>query len=167
MSRLKIGALARQAGVTVKTIRFYDQIGLLPPAERTSSGYRLYSEREVARLLFIRKAVLVGLSLDEVREILRLYDQGQPCCPHARAIIQVKIEDLSQRIAKLNAFRDDLVHLLGTPVPLSDSSKICPIIEHGSEDVQAPERKNGIISPHSEDESPRFWSKYQHRKAGH
>ena len=91
MHTLRIGQVARRVGVTVKTVRFYDEMGLLPPARRTPAGYRLYSEREVARLAFIRKAVCVGLSLEEVRELLSLYDQGQPCCPQVRATIQHKV----------------------------------------------------------------------------
>jgi DNA-binding transcriptional MerR regulator len=75
---LTIGRLSSLAEVDVATVRFYERSGLVRAQERTSSGYRLYSRNSLARVQFIRRAREIGYSLDQIRQILRLYDQGGP-----------------------------------------------------------------------------------------
>jgi DNA-binding transcriptional MerR regulator len=79
---LKIGDLAKLSGATTKTIRYYELLGLLPEPQRTDSGYRLYDEKDVERLVFIRKAKGLGFSLTEIKETLALYDSKQDPCIH-------------------------------------------------------------------------------------
>ncbi len=74
---MRIGELGERLGVNTKTIRYYESIGLVPEPERTSSGYRIYSEADVERLVFIKSAQRLGLALDEVREILALRERGR------------------------------------------------------------------------------------------
>ena len=74
---LKIGELAKRSGATTKTIRYYELLGLLHEPERTDSGYRLYEEKDVERLTFIRKAKSLGFSLTDIGETLTLYDSQQ------------------------------------------------------------------------------------------
>ena len=77
---MRIGQLAAQAGYAVRTIRFYEQSGLLPVPERTSGGYRDYDQDALTRLRFVRSAQALGLSLAEIAEVLRIRDyQGPPC----------------------------------------------------------------------------------------
>jgi DNA-binding transcriptional MerR regulator len=73
---MQIGALAKKAGVNPRTIRYYEHIGVLPPAERTASGYRQYSDEDLERLAFIRNAQASGVMLDEIKEVLAFRDRG-------------------------------------------------------------------------------------------
>ena len=108
---MKIGELAREAGTTVKTIRFYEDTGLLPAAPRTESGYRIYGTDDVDRLEFIRKAKHLGMSLDEVRGVLQLSDRDEPTCVHVRALLDEKIGRLEQVVRDLQEFRVELTAL--------------------------------------------------------
>lgn len=134
---LTIGELGRRVGVPAKTVRYYDLVGLLPPAGRTPAGYRVYGEREVARLAFIRKAKQVGLSLDAIRDLLALYDQGARPCHEVRAAIERKIAQLDCQIAELIAFRDDLVRLRDVAETAAAlPGAICPIIERAGDSLR-------------------------------
>ena len=77
---MRIGELAARFGLNPKTIRYYEEIGLLKRADRTESGYRLYTRQDVERLGFIRRAKMLGLSLDEIRDILSVQQKGSPPC---------------------------------------------------------------------------------------
>ena len=88
---LRIGQLAAEFGLNPKTIRYYEAIGSLPPPERTDAGYRLYTDADVERLRFIGKAKLIGLSLDEIREIFRLRSNGEPPCGCVLSMLDQKV----------------------------------------------------------------------------
>ncbi|MBI3962548.1 MAG: heavy metal-responsive transcriptional regulator [Deinococcus sp.] len=103
-----IGKLAEQLDLNPKTIRYYEQVGLLSAPKRTESGYRLYGKEDANRLRFIKKAKAMGLSLEEIKEIIDLRQEGQTPCRHVRALLAAKIADLDQRIQALTVFRDDL-----------------------------------------------------------
>lgn len=103
-----IGELSQASGVPTKTIRYYEDIGLLPLPARTDSGYRSYDEVAVGRLGFIRAAQTVGLSLGEIRETLAFRDRGEVPCAHVTELIERHAADLSERIAALEAMRRDL-----------------------------------------------------------
>ena len=75
---MKIGEVARLAGVPTKTLRYYEDIGLLSPAGRTSSGYRLYGWRELEQIEFIRRAKLMGLTLEQIRDLVEVAEEGMP-----------------------------------------------------------------------------------------
>ncbi len=77
---MRIGELADRVGVNTKTIRYYESIGLMPEADRSPGGYRIYDETDRKRLLFIRTARRFGLSLDEIAEILAFRERGKPPC---------------------------------------------------------------------------------------
>jgi MerR family transcriptional regulator, copper efflux regulator len=108
---VRIGELADRAGVSAKAIRYYERIGVLPPAARTGSGYRSYEEAAVARLRFIRAAQAVGLRLGEIRGVMAFRDRGEPPCDHVRALIERRSAELSARIAELERLRADLDRL--------------------------------------------------------
>ncbi len=108
---MRIGELSGQTGVSTKTIRYYEDIGLVPAPARTSSGYRDYDGDAQRRLALIRAAQSVGLSLGEIREVLAFRDRGQAPCSHVAQLIQRHAEDLSERIAALEAMRRDLERL--------------------------------------------------------
>jgi MerR family copper efflux transcriptional regulator len=122
-----IGKIAGSAGVSVDTVRFYERTGLLPRAQRTASGYRLYAEATVDRLRFIRQAKMLGFSLEDIAELLHLHDGGGSRRA-VRGIAQRRLAEVERRIADLERMRATLAHLVGE---CSGSGTVhgCPIIE--------------------------------------
>lgn len=102
---MRIGEAAAAAGMTAKTLRFYEDRGLLPTAERAPNGYRDYSEEMVTRLEFIRRGRTAGLALAQIREILQLRDAGRVPCQHVRELLAKELADLDTQIAELTALR--------------------------------------------------------------
>ena len=108
---MRIGEVAERAGVTTKTIRYYEQIGLLPDAPRTESGYRTYGADTVDRIGFIRDAQATGLSLTEIESILELKAHGQQSCEHTRSLLRRHIDEIDAQLSRLAAARRTLVDL--------------------------------------------------------
>jgi DNA-binding transcriptional MerR regulator len=136
---MRIGELAARFGLNPKTIRYYEEIGLLPRAGRSDSGYRHYDSRDVERLSFIRRAKTLGLSLNEIRDILSRQQKGSPPCGQVLDLIDLKIRAIDQRMADLAAFRAELVTLRTTwadehkHLHAAPSAGICPVIEQQTE----------------------------------
>jgi MerR family transcriptional regulator, copper efflux regulator len=105
---MKIGELAANSGVTTKTIRFWEEAGVLPSPARTPSGYRDYEPAVVDRLTFIRHAQSAGLSLDQIRRVLGIGDSGDRPCEHVTQLITERLADVDARIADLRATRAHL-----------------------------------------------------------
>ncbi|MBC7541209.1 MAG: heavy metal-responsive transcriptional regulator [Candidatus Sericytochromatia bacterium] len=103
-----IGDAAKQVNMSVKTIRYYEGVGLLGEPQRSDSGYRLFYDTDIQRLTFIKGAKALGLSLTEIKETLGLWAQGIRPCGHVEALLAEKLTDLDRRIAELTAFRDGL-----------------------------------------------------------
>jgi DNA-binding transcriptional MerR regulator len=102
---MQIGTLAETIGVSTKTIRFYEQRGLLPPPPRTVGGYRDYPPAAARRLRFIRDAQGAGLALAEIREILALRDSGQAPCAAVAALVAEHLDQIERRLADLRGTR--------------------------------------------------------------
>ena len=101
-----IGQLAKQCEVSSDTLRFYEKNGLLEPAARSESGYRLYSEENLSRVNFILRAKTIGLSLDEIRELLDIrLEASQHSCAEVKAITQAKLDEVDIKIAELARIR--------------------------------------------------------------
>lgn len=109
---MTIGQVARSAGAKVQTVRYYEEIGLLPPAPRTAGGQRLYDEGARKRLAFIRHARGLGFPLEAVRELLRLADHPEAPCDEADLIAARQLEAVEQRIAQLLSLRHELGRML-------------------------------------------------------
>jgi DNA-binding transcriptional MerR regulator len=103
--RLAIGDRARQTGTKVNTIRFYEDIGLLPHASRTASGRRSYDAPDVRRLSFIRHGRELGFSVAEIRSLLALADEPDRDCGEAAAIARRHLKDIETRLARLETLR--------------------------------------------------------------
>lgn len=101
---LKIGEVAQRAGVGPKAIRFYEGRGLIAPPARGANGYRLYSLEIVDVLRFIKQAQGLGLTLDEIKEIVAIRRGGRPPCAHVHALLKRKADELERKL-------DDLLHL--------------------------------------------------------
>ncbi len=128
---MRIGELADRVGVNPKTIRYYESIGLLPEPERTSSGYRNYDDADETRLVFIKTAQHLGLSLDEVSEVLKLRDAGTAPCEHVRGVLREQVRAITKRIAELRRLRDELRRLDAVIDDLPEvEGAMCRIIDH-------------------------------------
>lgn len=128
---MRIGELADQLGLNPKTIRYYESIGLLPEPDRTPSRYRDYDERTAELLTFIKTAQRLGITLDEIGEILALREQGQPPCGYVRQVLRRQVDEIDERIAELRHLRKELVALDVAADQLPDAGPgRCKLIEH-------------------------------------
>jgi Cu(I)-responsive transcriptional regulator len=109
---LTIGSLARKTGTKVQTIRYYEQIGLMPEPGRTEGGQRRYGDDELDRLAFIRHARQLGFSLEAIRELLDLSDHPHRPCLEADAIARRQLKQVEQRLARLEALRTELKRMV-------------------------------------------------------
>ena len=100
---LAIGALSRQTGTKVQTIRYYEQIGLMNEAGRTSGGQRRYFEKDLDRLAFIRHSRQLGFSLDSIRELLELSDNPSRSCAEVDSIARRQLRQVEQRLKRLHS----------------------------------------------------------------
>jgi MerR family transcriptional regulator, copper efflux regulator len=126
MDSIGIGTLARRAGVSIDTIRYYERGGLLAPKARLASGYRRYSELEVARLRFIRRAQALGFSLKEVKQLLTLSNLRD--VSRIKRAAQEKLTDVEERIASLERVRKGLASLIAA-CPGHGRAADCPILK--------------------------------------
>lgn len=108
---MQIGEVARQVGVATSAIRFYEDAGLLPEPDRTSSGYRDYEPSVVDRLAFIRAGQAVGLTLSELSDVLEIRDAGEAPCRHVADLIDTRLGEIDQRMKDLRRLRRDLSDL--------------------------------------------------------
>jgi DNA-binding transcriptional MerR regulator len=105
---LKIGELAKQTGLSIDTIRFYEKEGLLRHPLRTEGGFRLFSPDDFDRLLFIRKAQELGFSLNEIQELLVLREDRLHACTHVRDLLTQKLTAVREKIAELRSLEQTL-----------------------------------------------------------
>lgn len=130
---MKISELAARGGSTAKTIRFYEQEGILPEPDRTSGGYRDYGPEFVDLLQFIRRAQAAGLSLREVGQVLAIRDRGDAPCSHVRTVLAERLDRVRAQIAELVTLEVHLEALLahardGKPTA-HDQASVCWILE--------------------------------------
>ncbi len=128
---MRIGELAKTAGVTPDTIRYYEREELLPSPQRTESGYRDYGPEVTEDLLFIKKAQALGLKLSDVREVLEISSGGKPPCEHVRATVSARLVEVEERLRELRALRatlrETLERLDRAPAPKAGCR--CAVIE--------------------------------------
>jgi MerR family transcriptional regulator, mercuric resistance operon regulatory protein len=121
------GALAAEAGCNIETIRYYEQIGILPPPPRSAGGHRLYGQALAKRLHFVRRSRDLGFTLEEIRELLRLVDRGSYTCAQVEALARDHVQDIRGKIADLKRLKTVLEAMTarcgGGEVPE------CPIID--------------------------------------
>ncbi len=129
MNSLKTGELARQAGVNVETLRFYEREGLLPEPPRRTSGYREYPPDTVQRIRFIQRGKELGFTLREIKGLLELRVDPDTTCVELRDQATEKVADVKQKIVDLKAIERALRKLINTcsgSGPVDD----CPILKH-------------------------------------
>lgn len=111
---LMIGDLAKRTGTKVNTVRFYEQIGLLPEAPRTSAGRRTYSETDVIRLGFVRRTRQLGFSIDEIRTLLDLTRDGENDCDGVDQIAKRQLAEIDRKITDLKTLRAELAAVIAS-----------------------------------------------------
>jgi MerR family copper efflux transcriptional regulator len=124
---MNIGRAAEQSGVSAKMIRYYESIGLIPAGARTDAGYRTYRENDVHTLRFIKRARTLGFSLEQIRDLLSLWQNPARASADVKAIAQQHVEQLQQRIRELSEMRNTLAHLAQTCA--GDNRPDCPILQ--------------------------------------
>jgi MerR family mercuric resistance operon transcriptional regulator len=135
LETFSIGTLSTRSGVNIETIRYYERIGLLAKASRSSGGYRLYRSADVDRLAFIRRARDLGFSLDEVRRLLDLADQKSRSC---RRVHDIAVDHLAEVRAKISDLRR-MERVLATLVTACARGTMpdCPLLETLAQDSSA------------------------------
>lgn len=129
---MRIGQLAQETGTTTKTIRYYEQIGLIPEPERTPSGYRDYDPAAGQQLRFIQSAQAAGLSLSEIQTVIKIGATDRSTCEHVEGLLQDKIAEVDDRLRSLEAAKNELARLLNHAQVLQPSEcgdgTICHIL---------------------------------------
>jgi MerR family transcriptional regulator, copper efflux regulator len=131
---LQIGEIAKQSGLPVKTIRYYEDIGLLgSTAERSPSGYRLFHPGVLNRLAFIKRAQSLGLSLAEIADLLAVHDQGQLPCEEVKEHLEMKLMAIAAQIEALETLQSELTGILSAwqeqPPAHRIAQTICPNLQ--------------------------------------
>jgi DNA-binding transcriptional MerR regulator len=127
---LRIGQLASMLGLNAKTIRYYESVRVLPTPQRTPAGYRVYGTADISRLKFILKAKRIGLTLEEIREILTLQKEGQQPCAHVLELADRKVAAIDEKLRALQELRHELTSLrLDAGKLLQQEGTVCNLIE--------------------------------------
>jgi DNA-binding transcriptional MerR regulator len=135
----QLGEVSHRLGLNPQTLYFYERIGLIPPPQRSEAGYRLFSQSDVDRLTFITRAKSLGLSLDEIKDILSLKSGQELTCKALHERLSKKVQDIEEKIRQLQSLQNELVPLLEqcqTNFNHPDPTHQCVALEQGSKDSQ-------------------------------
>lgn len=124
---MNIGQAANASGMPAKTIRYYESVGLIPPAERTRSGYRVYGETDIHTLRFIRRARELGFSVETVERLLALWQDRKRSSSDVKSVALRHAEALERKIAEMQAMKRTLLHLAAHCH--GDERPDCPILD--------------------------------------
>ncbi len=124
---MNIGAAAQRTGLAAKTIRYYEEIGLIPRARRTESGYRAYSEADVQTLRFVQKARSLGFPVKDVGALLTLWQDRGRASADVKAVALAHVDEIDRKIAELEAMRQTVLHLAERCH--GDDRPDCPILD--------------------------------------
>jgi DNA-binding transcriptional MerR regulator len=126
---LQIGEVAKKAGVSVDTVRYYERLKLLPAAPRTSGGYRVFTSDAIDRVTFIKQAQELGLSLDEIGVLVA--NNGRSECRNVRDLLKAKLDEVDDRMEKMACFRSRLAQYLSeceSELERRPDSSQCPVV---------------------------------------
>lgn len=133
---VKIGELSKASGLPIKTIRYYEELGLIQVVKRTPGGFRLFEEKmTVMRLRFIKQAQALGMSLEEIKEFLKVRDRGELPCHDVKQKLEDKVAQIDDQIQALQHLQTQIKSLLAGADPILETppdDRICPIIQNDS-----------------------------------
>lgn len=136
---LRIGELSNLTGTSAKTIRYYEEIGLLPQPQRAENGYRLYDKADAERLQFIRRARTLDFALDDIDEVLAFRERDEPPCRYVMDLMARRIEEIEARLRDLEQIRDELksLHSAGQDLPEDVLMRacVCHLIQTGIDET--------------------------------
>jgi len=124
---LNIGEVAEKSGVPPKTIRYYEDVGLIPPARRTESGYRHYNDRDLETLRFVQRARSLGFSVKDVGALLALWHDSARASAEVKALAADHVREIDRKLAELKSMRRTLVDLMDRCH--GDDRPDCPILD--------------------------------------
>jgi len=124
---MNIGQAAAASGVSAKMIRYYESIALIPPGKRSDAGYRVYGDNDLHALRFVKRGRSLGFSLDQIRDLLSLWQNKERASADVKTIAMGHVAELNQRIAELTEMRDTLQTLAGCCH--GDHRPDCPILQ--------------------------------------
>jgi MerR family transcriptional regulator, mercuric resistance operon regulatory protein len=126
-----IGALSRDTGCHIETIRYYEKLGLLPEPQRSAGGHRLYNKTHLKHLTFILKARSLGFSLDKTRELLSLSENSHSSCSEALMLVEANLEAVGEKMVELQRIKEALLVMAGDCKDCCPSAKApeCTIVE--------------------------------------
>lgn len=124
---MNIGIAAERSGVPAKTIRYYESVGLIQPADRTVAGYRVYGKQDVETLRFVQRARSLGFSVEEVGNLLALWRDRSRSSAEVKALARHRVEDIDRKVAELTEMRETLLHLMERCH--GDARPDCPILQ--------------------------------------
>ncbi len=127
MKTYRIGEISSKLELSVDTLRYYEKIGLLPPVTRNAAKIRLYTDQDISRLRFIRRAQKMKFSLAEIGELLRFRDNPVTAKPNVRKLVVAKLSEIDSQLAALQALRNELKPLVSQ---CEEQMDCCPIIEN-------------------------------------
>lgn len=125
---MNIGQAAKASGVSAKMVRHYESVGLFPEAARTEAGYRQYTDKDVGTLRFVRQARDLGFSIEQIRELLGLWQNQRRPSRQVKALAQAHIQELDEKLRELHAMKATLEHLVHCCH--GDDRPDCPIIDN-------------------------------------
>jgi MerR family copper efflux transcriptional regulator len=137
---MNIGEAAKASGVSAKMIRHYETVGLFPEPNRTDSGYRQYSAKEVHTLRFIRQARDLGFSLEQIAELLALWQNRRRPSRQVKALAEAHIKELEQKLVEIQSMKATLEHLVHCC--MGDDRPDCPILDTLADDKPTPHNPN-------------------------
>jgi len=131
---VNIGHIAKPSGVSIHTIRYYENLGLLNKPSRSEGGFRKYPQSTVDLLKFVNKAKRLGFTLNEIRKIVKTSEQGlTPCCHFVNQVLKIKLKELELKVQELNKMKKGLKDLIEDWIPLKNAKHkkyvVCPQIE--------------------------------------
>lgn len=130
MSKFFVGQIAKEVGINVETVRYYERMNLLPkPKRKQDSKYRIYDENDLKRLSFIKRSKELGFTLREIKELLELKIESTATCGDVKNLAEHKLTDIKQRIKDLKNIKNVLTKLINQCICEEVSTDECPILE--------------------------------------
>lgn len=132
MTKVPIGVASKASGIKIPTIRFYEQIGLLPSPPRTDSNRRLYDDADLRRLRFIRHARELGFEIEPIRQLMALAGHPAKSCDTADAIARTHLADIDHKIARLTALREEVARMTECSTGVVADCRVIEVLgDHG------------------------------------